>query len=383
MDNTQKVLNTLNAQFKAEYRPLADKLIDKINAYLSTGIEPAQAVDLAFKELNVSKWLVDTTKKSIVKSVLAAMGYSQSKTFAILSNKGLTDKVLKASYSGNETVLSGNLYKKAREMKRTVTNTIKQSFADKKEIVETSRALFDGYGYGQKIDKQTIAGRIEKLAQARLNGEKLPDEINKEVRKFKRYVNNLATPDLRVGYRNLLESIESGTAKAVQKQIWVAVQEKSRYQASVIAKTETAVAYGNAFESRAVLDPDVTAIKYTLSSQHKIFDICNVHTKVDVGYGQGVYPLNHLPKYPFHPNCTCLMSEVLRSKVPANTHVRDKDIQNGMDKALSKAGDNAQSLFTKEGYEKYKKSGKYQTMSNYEGYHKAVSKVNPNVFEGV
>lgn len=382
MDQKQNVIRYISNQFKAEYKEMGEKIVAKTQAYLNMNVSIEDAVEFVFRDIKASKLLLDNTRKSIVKAALIGLGYSQSKVFAVLANKGLTSKILKASYSGNETTLSKNVHSNVRLMKKIITRDIKQSIQDKESIIQASRKLFDGYGYGSKIDEKTIAGRIDKLSQMRINGELLPDNIQKEIRKFRRYTSKLKTQDLRIGYNQLLDSIEKGSTKQIEKNLWVAVQEKSRYHATMIAKTETAVAYGNAFESRSHLDPDVSAIKYTLSSNHKIYDICNLHTSVDFGFGKGVHPLNHLPKFPFHPNCDCMMSEVFRNKVPVDVKISQDKQQKALQQAIDKSGDNKVKLLGKDGAESFE-NGRNTKIKGFEGYHKSRAVVSREDFETI
>jgi hypothetical protein len=261
-------------------------------------------------------------------------------------------------------------------MKRTITKTVKQSLSDGKTVKELSMNLFTGYDRGQAIDTQNIAGKLRKLANARIAGAPLDKKLTAEIERLSRRVDTLNTQSLRAAYTELLKKITKGTDESIQKALWVSVQEKSRYQATVISRTETARAYYAAFESKAVLDPDVTGVKVTLSSAHRVFDICDVHANIDLGYGPGVYPLDKLPSYPLHPHCFCNLTEVYLNKIPENAKVSKKDIDTGMRQYLNSLSDTERAnLLGIAGSLDYQESGDWNSLRNYSGLHKARSTV--------
>lgn len=51
------------------------------------------------------------------------------------------------------------------------------------------------------------------------------------------------TPGMRAAYSELMDVIEKGNAAAVNRAVYVATQEKARYHAERIARTERARAY--------------------------------------------------------------------------------------------------------------------------------------------
>ena len=87
----------------------------------------------------------------------------------------------------------------------------------------------------------------------------------------------------------------------------MAVQEKARYHAERIARTENARAYADGQMSRYMNDPDVVALKWKLGSRHPRYDICDFYANADLyGLGKGVYPKDKFPRLPAHPHCMCL-----------------------------------------------------------------------------
>lgn len=79
-----------------------------------------------------------------------------------------------------------------------------------------------------------------------------------------------------------------------------------------IARTEMAQAYHEADNLSAARSRVVRGLKWTLSSNHPEYDVCDELARQDLfGLGPGVYPPGKLPSLP-HPNCQCSSRFVLR-----------------------------------------------------------------------
>ena len=77
----------------------------------------------------------------------------------------------------------------------------------------------------------------------------------------------------------------------VDKAIDVATQEKARYFAERIARTEKARAYTDGVMYQYAHDPDCVAFKWKLSSRHSCDDICDLYARADLlGDGRGQFP---------------------------------------------------------------------------------------------
>ena len=76
----------------------------------------------------------------------------------------------------------------------------------------------------------------------------------------------------------------------VDKAIDVATQEKARYFAERIARTEKARAYIDGVMYHYANDPDCVAFKWKLSSRHPCDDICDLYARADLwGMGEGIF----------------------------------------------------------------------------------------------
>ena len=100
---------------------------------------------------------------------------------------------------------------------------------------------------------------------------------------------------------------------ALDKALWVATQEKSRYYAERIARTESARAWYEGQLKNAKDDSDIFGFKWILSASHSHDDRdcdCDYNANADVGYGKGIYPKDDVPELPAHPNCMCHLKKV-------------------------------------------------------------------------
>ena len=121
---------------------------------------------------------------------------------------------------------------------------------------------------------------------------------------------------LKTAYKELLERAQNGTEKQVQRACKVAMEEKARYVAERIARTEAARAWADGFWAQIQADDDVVAVQFKLATRHPFFDICDMFAKADMfGLGAGVFPKNKIPPIPVHPHCLCRYTELYDGEV--------------------------------------------------------------------
>ncbi|WP_060210322.1 hypothetical protein [Sporosarcina koreensis] len=83
------------------------------------------------------------------------------------------------------------------------------------------------------------------------------------------------------------------------------------YESLRLARTEMAAAFGEAARQAAEVNPSNTGMKWSTSNGGNTCDKCKDIAVHDSGLGPGVYQLHELPDYPAHPNCLCVLSEVV------------------------------------------------------------------------
>jgi hypothetical protein len=163
-------------------------------------------------------------------------------------------------------------------------------------------------------DIPKVFERIRQVArQAETSG--LPDDpefirsFNADLRQAQRGIDNLINPStskLRRAYQDVVDKCQARAWKTVDRKLEYAAYYKQRYNADRILHTEAARAYGQGARLQAIRDPSITAIKFSLASDHDCICICDVICNADLyGYSPGVYPKDQGLDYPFHPHC-CL-----------------------------------------------------------------------------
>lgn len=159
----------------------------------------------------------------------------------------------------------------------------------------------------------------------RRSKENISDEekkaLLKAIRKVKGQADGLR-PDttaynhFRTSLYELLEKVDEGNKKSIERAIQTAVEEKSRYVAERIARTEAVRARYDAFIARYGEDEDVVAYQWKLGSRHPAEDICDMYAEADLyGLGKGVFPKDAAPENPAHPHCLCHYAPVYRSEL--------------------------------------------------------------------
>lgn len=79
------------------------------------------------------------------------------------------------------------------------------------------------------------------------------------------------------------------------------------YEALRLARTEMTAAFGEGTIAAARVAPSYIGMKWVLSHQHPIVDICDTLAEHDEGLGRGVYSSGNEPPLPAHPNCICTL----------------------------------------------------------------------------
>lgn len=218
--------------------------------------------------------------------------------------------------------LSQKLYRDYQHTLSTVTQAIQTSMKRGGDLQALSKKLYDGYGHDGIIDQAALPGYMAELhRQARrvLSGQDL-DDFNKAYRKADAHIKALKEgAPLKAAYRQMLDAARNGSAKHLENAVRVALEEKSRYHAERIARTECARAYYECFRAKNDGDTDVVAYRWELSSSHKEEIACDCEanaTNDAYGLGAGVYPKDQCPNLPSHPHCMCHLVEVYADEVP-------------------------------------------------------------------
>lgn len=307
-------VHELLAEYQQKYDKLSEKAIALIKKYINRGMSTEAAIK---KALSDSSFFInnDAAIASVVYSA-AVSGYGKEPINPLEVKRIL----LHESWAPDKMNLSQRLHGSNADIRQTIIDSISTSMRLGKSWIGMTRDLYDGYGYGYKISTTELPEYMKRLvAQSRkvLAGDQ--SAMNKylaAIKQTERQIASLATNDaptkaLKAAFSELLEATKELNQKAIDKAIYVAVEEKSRYIADRIARTEIAAAWGDGFLVKYRNDDDVIAFRWVLNSRHTRYDICDIHAKADLyGLGVGVYPKDKFPKRPAHPHCMCQIEPV-------------------------------------------------------------------------
>ena len=232
---------------------------------------------------------------------------------------------LDAAWDESGMKLSEKLHGADAEMRAAIVKTIREQLKQNQHALKAARALYDGYGSGQAVIRRQHTPKYlqEVVDFARRSDLTEADraELLKKVRRARRQVERLGqggAPNqaLKTAYSELLDAVTDGTEKAITRSVHTAIEEKSRYVAERIARTEAARAWADGFVEKYMDDDTVVAFQWKLSSRHPVFDICNLYAEADLyGLGKGIYPKDATPRLPVHPHCLCHLAPVYRSEL--------------------------------------------------------------------
>ena len=307
-------LDDVLAGFSRRYRKKARKVEPLIQKYLDEGMTPAQAVDKALKETDFKAYMTKAVKDAMLSSaVIGAGSYTAGKSTP-----------LDEAWDPSGMTLSEKLHGTSKAMRNHIINTIKEQLKQGAHAMKSARALYDGYNTTDNVVRKQM---LPKYLQDVVNFSRRSDltkndviALQKLVRKARRMVDRLAqngAPNraLKTSYKELLDAVESCSDKALKRAIRTAVEEKSRYVAERIARTESARAWYQGFLKDTMDDPDVVAYRWVESTRHPTEDICDEYAKVDAyGLGPGIFPKDKAPELPAHPHCLCHYEKVYASE---------------------------------------------------------------------
>lgn len=226
---------------------------------------------------------------------------------------------LKHHFKGDEFTLAERIYKSQKDTAKIIYSTISDQLGASAAWNRTAQAI-----YKTGLPKGEIAKYMDDLLASSRKAIVSPGErlrYQRLLRKTEKQIERLAangapTNRLKRAYKNLLNKTIAGTEEQIQRAVTRAVKAKSKYIADRLARTEFAKAYGNAQWYNMAQEDDVVAYRSSLSTRHKIRDICDIHAQADqYGMGPGIFPKDQGPPYPYHPHCMCKITPVYQGEL--------------------------------------------------------------------
>lgn len=348
------------------YEEIGDALIEKILAKVNAGMKLSKAVAEALEETDF--FALNRAAVADTVYLAACAGYGvlpQMVTKAAEEN--VRNRLLSESWNPDKMNLSKRLHKAHNVIRQQVIDQIQASMRNMESVKQMAMRLYDGYNSGKAaIGQAELPKYLAQIkARAALAGasEESMKKLRADAQALLKSADKLKTPALKAAYKALLETCSSKELRqsALEKAAWVAVQEKSRYHAERIARTESARAWFDGFIAENAEDEDVWGYRWMLSSRHSLvpFDQCDVCANMDVGYGKGVYPKNKVPGIPRHPHCMCLLEVVYVWEIDEKARFIPSRAGQYID-SLTEA--QRRQLFGKDGAELYKRGGDWQNL---------------------
>lgn len=318
-----------------EINKAIDSFEKEVKVQLSLGLTPNEAVRNAYAKYPVMDMMKATLQAELVNTFTA--GYGDNVPYSAKS----ISQAMSESWASDDLTLSKRLYRRSSTIRNEVADTIKQALKTNKTVKGLAKSIFDGYGKGGIIPEASIPKFLSKLSDINISGEATPEAKRKErelLRSVKGKIARLDTPYVRAAYNEVAAAVEDGNEVRLQKAIYSATQEKARYHAERIARTENARAYADGQMNRFLDDDDIVAFQWKLSSRHPRYDICDFYANADLyGLGKGVYPKDKFPRLPAHPHCMCHIKPLTELDIDVNKRHTNPE-QAGLEyiKSLSK-----------------------------------------------
>ncbi|WP_299448189.1 hypothetical protein [uncultured Phascolarctobacterium sp.] len=315
MNHNEDALNAIIARFNKEWQAVAKKAIKELYKLVEGGTKVDVAVKLLGRKYP-ELFQLPGLKDSLVEA--AAYGYGIVPEVLTVAAYDKIATALERPWTSDGMNLSRRLHGASKQMREAIVNTIRTQLKRNASWTNMARELYDGYNSGKAVVREQDLPRYLQAVRRATAGS--PEQL-RAARQTWNNIGRLArngapTKSLKAAYSQLVQQALTGSEKGLQKACWVAVQEKSRYVAERIARTEMARAYADGFLAAIKDDDDVVAVKWKTGTRHPVFDICDMYAKADMyGLGAGIYPKDKLPQMPAHPHCMCRYVEVIEGEV--------------------------------------------------------------------
>ena len=277
----------------------------RIRELMAEGYSVRFAVYQAYKEHPVMQ--------TLQREVAAQIRAEAERGYGAPLLQGITDHLFTHSWAPDGLTLSARTTQGAILVRELVARTISEQIKKSASYRQASLAIFDGYKMGGVIPVQDVPKYLAQTIVVARHAGVPRDEMMKMLRPIRRQIEKGTTAGMRAAYSQLVDALEAQNEKALNKAIYVATQERTRYFADRIARTEMARAYQDGFLLRWDNNDDCVAYQWKLSGRHPRYDICDLYAKANLyGMGAGVFPKDKVPRLPAHPHCMCFLKPVIR-----------------------------------------------------------------------
>ncbi|WP_277301190.1 hypothetical protein [Veillonella montpellierensis] len=315
MDNTSQKIDTLISGFKSVVRHLLDQ-----------GFDVNRAIEEAYKRYPV----IDSMKESIVDDMIKSFtsGYMNASVEVGVDTRDIPysseaiSTAMQRTWSKDNLNLSTRLHKRGQAVRKEVADILKATIGKGNTNKKIASELLNR----GVIDTAGLPKFMKEVAQIPISMS--ADKKRKLLRNVHRQVSKRTTAGIRAAYNEVINAVNNDNQEKLDKAIEIATEEKTRYNAERIARTEIARAYADGQVSRCIDDDDIVAFQWKLGSRHPVFDICDFYANADLyGMGKGVFPKDKVPMLPAHPHCMCRLKPIVAGMIDNSTP--KKNINNG------------------------------------------------------
>jgi len=357
----QKILTRFSRSFSKKARSISSLILASLQGNEEDSRQTENKVNQAWTAAEFVDWFTNALHESI------KVSFEQNGPTAPKLLPELTE-----AWDDSGMTLSEKIHGADKEMRNKIVSTIREQQKQSKHAMQAARALYDGYNAGRVTRQQPLPKYLADIVSfARRSDLTETDQaaLLSKVRRAQRLVNRLGqngAPNiaLRSAYSELLKAVAEGTQKALERSIRTAVEEKSRYVAERVARTEAARAWADGFLTKYQLDDTVVAYKWKLSSRHPEYDICNLYAEANLwGLGPGVFPKDKTPNLPVHPHCLCHLAPVYRSELGRDRHPVDRVDEAGNEWVSKQSPAHQKRLLGVSGYAQFQRGTGWQKLA--------------------
>lgn len=362
-DEFTRTLKAIMKRYGKAYEAVTDKLTKLVFEYMEKGETVTQAYNKAIKQVDFKNLNAEAIEDAVYEATLKGYGVKAEPLFVeVAGEAAIRHKLMDVSWAEDKMNLSTRLHGVNNVLRNNIKSTVNESLKTYKTIKQTAMLLYDGYNVPENVLNQAelpkYLQKIKRLTKKLYSGDIKAARESKLYKAVEHDIRKLKTPALRAAYKQALEASATDKKRAIQKAakmtklgasteevndmllaerqaatqkaLWVAAQEKTRYYAERIARTESARAYYEGQLKKAKDNPDIFGFKWVLSSAHVHSESdcdCDEYSKTDLGYGAGVFPKDDVPELPAHPNCMCHLKIVYVWEVETDYVPDDSNIE--------------------------------------------------------
>lgn len=265
------------AQVSAEIERLSKQALDDVLARIRRGETPRDAIEAALAAFRGPYYaLIAQALSEILK---ASIGVARVKSWPV-----------------GRVTLSQRLYAHHRAIGLATASTIAAHLKGPHSARVLAKTLHDGYDF--RPDTLKVIKALPKYLRVEFD---------------RAQAARLKTPALRAAYLEAIRKAEAGAGmEELGKRLNVALQERNRFFANRIARTELHRAHTDQQARELMARERIQYVQYRMSSKHPKADQCDAMALVDrYGLGPGVFPKAVAPRPPLHPFCLCVLSPLV------------------------------------------------------------------------